>query len=344
MRSFAIAMLLLAGCGDDASPARSDAGTAQDAGVDAGADASASDGGRDAGAAPADAGASGPCTSFAAVEIRGTVESSELTEISGVVASRRQPGVLFVHNDSGESEARFFAIDDTGRHRGEISLDGASFSDWEDIAIGPRPGGGYDLYLGDTGDNAARESMGAMGRARITVYRVAEPDIPLDGEPVALTVEAFDTLRFVYPDHPHDSEAMFVDPESGDLYFITKEDDGMSTVFRAPAPIASGSDVTLEAVGEIAFGTEAAPGTPQSTAADIAPSGDAILVRTYASVLWWAHPSGVAIGETLALPAAQLPQAVEIQGEAIAFAHDARGYFTISEGRSARVHFHACAD
>lgn len=335
-----LAITLLLACGDDASPGPTDSGTpSSDAGTIATDGAiPTTDAGADAGAV--DAGGPASCTTFADAVVRGTIENDELTEISGAVASRRQPRILFVHNDSGESVPRFFAIDDTGRHRGEFTLEGASFSDWEDIAIAPSATG-YDVYLGDTGDNAARTSMGASGRARITVYRVPEPDVPLDGAPVTLTLDTFDTLRFVYPDHPHDSEAIFVDPSTSDLYLVTKEDDGMSTVFRAAAPIAIDADVTLEAVGEIAFGTPTAPGTAHCTAADISPAGDAILARTYGSVLRW--PITGSIGDSLStMPATRLPAAAELQGEAVAFAHDARGYFTISEGRGASVNFYAC--
>jgi hypothetical protein len=340
--SLAFSLALLAACGDDAAPSIADGGPLPDAGADAGsatADGGTEDAGTDAGSV--DAGAPPACTSFADAVVRGTIESDELVEISGAVASRRQPGVLFVHNDSGESVPRFFAIDDTGRHRGELVLEGASFNDWEDIAIAPSPGG-YDLYLGDVGDNEARTSMGERGRARVTVYRVSEPDVPLDGAPVTLTLDTFDTLRFVYPDHPHDCEAIFVDPTTGDLYFITKENDGMSTVFRAASPIATSGDVTLEAAGAIAFATASAPGGTQCTAADISPAGDAILARTYGSVLRW--PIAASIGESLGMPATRLPAAAELQGEAVAFAADGRGYFTISEGAAAPVHFYACTD
>jgi hypothetical protein len=335
------------GCGDDDSPAVDAGRTDRDAGpTEGGIDDGGIDGGAIDAASIDDGGtATTLCTSFAVGTSRGSVENTELTEISGVVASRRQPGVLYVHNDSGESVARFFAIDIGGGHLAEITLPGASSNDWEDIAIGPHEAGdGHAIYLGDIGDNAARTSGGEMGRSRILVHRAIEPDVALDGSSPPITIEAYDTFRFVYPDHPHDAESMFVDPANGDLYLITKENDGLSTVFRAAAPIATDRDVILEPVGGIAFGSADAPGNSHATAADIAPAGNAILVRTYLSVLWWERPPGTPIARAFSTAAAVLPMAAEMQGEAVAFAGDGRAYFTISEGRGAAVNYFACAD
>ena len=87
-------------------------------------------------------------------QLVGTISSSWLNETSGIVGSRSLPGTLWVHNDSGDS-ARFFAIGTTGALQGQFSLQNATATDWEDIAIGPKSGGGNYLYLGDIGDNSA---------------------------------------------------------------------------------------------------------------------------------------------------------------------------------------------
>src|SRR5262245_60198635 len=42
-----------------------------------------------------------------------TIQDRRLNELSGIAVSPDQPGVLFVHNDSGDS-SRFFAIDPEG--------------------------------------------------------------------------------------------------------------------------------------------------------------------------------------------------------------------------------------
>ncbi|VAX19112.1 hypothetical protein MNBD_IGNAVI01-2275, partial [hydrothermal vent metagenome] len=68
----------------------------------------------------------------------GIIESNEINEASGIAASRKNPGLFWTHNDSGDN-ARLFAFDSLGRHRGEFLLAGIQNRDWEDIAIGPGP-------------------------------------------------------------------------------------------------------------------------------------------------------------------------------------------------------------
>src|SRR5262245_877881 len=48
----------------------------------------------------------GPCKLFSSPAPVGQVQNIELIEISGLAASRTRPGVVYAHNDSGDS-ARF---------------------------------------------------------------------------------------------------------------------------------------------------------------------------------------------------------------------------------------------
>jgi hypothetical protein len=58
----------------------------------------------------------------------GTVTHSELPEVSGVVASRTHPDVLWVHNDSGD-RARVFAVNRSGVTLRQYPIDGATAVD-----------------------------------------------------------------------------------------------------------------------------------------------------------------------------------------------------------------------
>ena len=225
------------------------------------------------------------CASPPAIR-RGTVETKLLTEISGLAASRSQPGVLWAHNDSGDI-ARIFAMTDDGRHLGAYTLPSVQAIDWEDMALGPGPVDGKDyLYLGDIGDNAGQ-------RSEITVYRVREPDAGSDGE--LTDVEA---LVLQYPDRPHDAEVLLVDPLDGNIYIITKEiAGGPSTVFRAPG--AAAQVTVLEEVATVDFQALNAAEPPQDagplvlnlgwlpTGGDVAPDRSAVAIRTYAAVWVW---------------------------------------------------------
>jgi hypothetical protein len=103
----------------------------------------------------------------------GTFADPRIGESSGVAASRRSPGVLWTHNDSGD-RPYLFATDTSGAALGTFSVTGARNVDWEDIALG-RCAGATCLYLADTGDNNERRSSVALYRLVLTSERAILP-------------------------------------------------------------------------------------------------------------------------------------------------------------------------
>lgn len=102
----------------------------------------------------------GPASGSAAADpVMCHLQDPRITESSGVAAG---PGVLWTHNDSGDS-ARFFALDRRCRTLATYSVVGARATDWEDMARGAGA-----LWFGDIGDNAST-------RSGVVVYRVPEP-------------------------------------------------------------------------------------------------------------------------------------------------------------------------
>lgn len=269
-----------------------------------------------------DAGELGRCADFAPGTETGRVMSRALDEISGVVTSRRHDDTLWAHNDSGGG-ARLFAIDVRGALRGEWVLEGAAARDWEDVAREPRADGRDRLWIGDVGDNAARDGSGTP-RAFVEVLRFAEPEAIAAG-PTTIAAEEIDTIVLRYPDRPHDCEAIAVDPASGDLYLFAKENVGPADVFVARGPIAAGEERVLERVASIDPGSSV-------TGADFAVAGDELVLRTYRSVLLWERGGAETLAETLARAGRALPRAPEPQGEAVAWSARGDAYFTISEG------------
>jgi len=269
------------------------------------------------------------CPTFIVPAQLGTVESSLLVEISGVAASRKNADVLWVHNDSGDL-ARIYAMSIQGKHLGVYNLVGTSATDWEDMAIGPGPVEGQDyIYVGDTGDNARR-------RSSVTVYRVAEPLVSATQNPVTVNLDNVDALPMRYPGPAvYDCETLLVDPVSGDLFLVTKdrEGEGVARAFRNPAPHTPGVVVTLELVDTISLSS-------QVTGGDISPSGDAVLLRLYHQGHYWPRTAGTNLWEAFSGTACTVPLATEPQGEAIAFAADGLGYYTISEGAFQPIYFY----
>lgn len=265
------------------------------------------------------------CDGFAVPSATGSVSTAQLTEASGVVASRTQPGVLWVHNDSGDAAA-VYAVGTDGSDLGRFRLTNAVALDWEDIAIGPGPEPGRDyLYLADIGDN-----LGFRGN--LTVYRIPEPVADRAGG----LVEDVEALRVTYGegDRGLNAEAMFVDPLTGDVYIVTKGDDGTpSIVFRAPArELAADRIVLMEPVAILDLGDRA-----QVTAADIATDGGTVVLRGYNEVWMWAR-NDLDIGSSLSEEPCTAPSPDEVQGESIALAPGG-GYYTISEGTRPAVNY-----
>lgn len=252
-----------------------------------------------------------------------TIAQPALDELSGLAASRKNAGVLYAHNDSGDS-ARFFAVGFDGAALGELQLKGADAVDWEDIAVGPCPAGSC-VYLGDMGDNALNRDYSAL-------FRVAEPAIDV-AQPVGKQSLTWEWFPFHYPNHAHyDSEALLVHPLNGDVYVITKRKGADPThVFRLPAPLKANTDVEAVPVVDLPVPKE---DEPPITSGDIDPSGERLLLRTN-EVLYLAHvPSGQSFEAVFTAPWERLWVADELQGEAAAWLSSGAGYATASESES----------
>jgi hypothetical protein len=257
-----------------------------------------------------------------------TVAEPDLTEISGVVASRQSPGVLWMHNDSG-GDPEVFAVGTDGAPRGRYALAGAEARDWEDIALGPGPDEGVDdLYLGDIGDNTSQ-------RSDVTVYRVAEPAVA-EGDAGGQSLDGVAALTLTYADGARDAETLLSDPVTSDLFVVSKQWDGAPAgVYRIPADVAGtagGASATMERVADAGV-----PSGELATGGDISADGSLIAIRTYQGVLLWDRAPDQTVGEALAGEPCEAAATSELQGEAVAFladGPDGPAYVTVSEGQN----------
>lgn len=249
----------------------------------------------------------------------GEVEHSELVETSGL-APGTGGDLLWAHNDSGDAP-RLFALGDDGRDQGTVALEGARARDWEDIARGPGPDDSWWLYVGDIGDNDAV-------RDTVAVFALPEPPPPGAGTSATATVTP---RELVYEDGAHDAETLLVDPLSGDLYVLTKADDGRTGIYLAD------DDDTLRRVGGLRFGQGGLGAVPWLTGGDVSADGTRIVLRTYGGVHLWLRYPDEALHEALAGDPCRAPARLELQGEAIAFAPDRASYVTIGEGEHRAV-------
>jgi hypothetical protein len=268
-------------------------------------------------------GAHPPCGQFAAAVQTGTLFDGP-SEVSGIVASREQPDVFWIHEDAG-AQSILYAISGAGALLGQWKVKTpARIYDWEDIAIEPVAGGPDRIWVGDVGDNGVRDGTDARGF--VSVDRFSEPVVDRTQPPVSGTVTALDSFQFTYPDRPHDAEAIAVEPITGDLYIFGKDNPAPSGIFRARAPLTSG---VLELVGTV--------DATYFDGADFAPAGDELLVRSYGQTYYWSRAPGATWDATFGTSPKRihLPNAAEGTGEAIGFAPDASGFYTISENINA---------
>ncbi len=262
---------------------------------------------------------SATCPRFKPPTELGRITDGRLSELSGLVASRRQAGVLWVHNDSG-AEPILYALDRNGTLLAEVTIAGADAVDWEDIAIGPGPQAGLDyIYIADIGDNRRR-------RSQVTLYRLPEPTVdPAQGRQQGQQVEkttsaTAETIVLHYEHRPANAEALFVDPLGGELYVITKKA-GDAELYRADEGV-------LHRLRTIDVGEGALV-----TGADISADGRMIALRTYNHAYLWRREVGETIEHSLARSPCAITVAKEPQGEAIAFDPASPQLLSISESR-----------
>ena len=272
----------------------------------------------------------------------GAVQSDSLSELSGIAASRRNPGVLWVHNDSGDSPADL-RDQREGRTARRVQHPGAAERDWEDIAVGPGPDPNRSyLYLGDIGDNAAQYP-------EVIVYRVPEPKVDAATPLAPMTIGPADAIHLAYPDGPRDAETLIVDPLTRDIYIISKRE-LVPKVYRAAYPQSLTQQTKLEHVAVLPFGLF-------PTGGDVSPDGRRVIVRGIFGAALWDRPAHEGppnaehrVGDPVPLwhafsgRAKTIPLANEPQGEAICFDRQGEGYFTISEGKHPTLYYFASAE
>jgi hypothetical protein len=232
------------------------------------------------------------------------IGDSRVVESSGLAVSRRHPGVLWTHNDSGDA-ARVFAVGRDGRVLATLRFAGVEARDWEAVAVGRDELGGPALFVGDVGDN-----QGVW--PSVTVYRAAEPARLRDA---TVPVRRY---RLRYPDGPRDAEALLVDPRSNRLYVTSKEDAG-GGLYRAPARLRSDRVNLLRRVGRV---------PPLVTDGAFSPDGRLLVLRDYLAAHLYRTSGGRLATVTLPL---------QPQGESVAFSADGRSLLAGSEGGGSEV-------
>jgi len=268
-------------------------------------------------------------TRFEKPTVIGKISSREITESSGLVASRCNEGAFWTHNDSGNG-AFLFALDKTGKKLGTWKLPDTRNRDWEDIATIKNSAGECFLFIGDIGNNSRT-------RSEQKIFRVKEPKITeadkTSSQKSPKLTSAPETISFVYPDVRHDAEALMINPRTEEIYILSKRYSGASGVYKLPKDYKKGAVNKLEKVGDVSL-----PAFPNGsvTGGEISSDGKRVILCDYFNgyelelpedakafdEIWKDEPSIIKLGK-------------REQGEAICYSLDVRSVFATSEKQNA---------
>lgn len=278
---------------------------------------------------------------------KGIIENEQLDEGSGLIASRKNPGYFWAHNDSGDSNRLFF-FDSNGKGKKEFNLLNAVNRDWEDIGIVTESDGSATIYLADFGDNNLLYPSYA-------IYWFKEPTVSLSG-PEKNDISQVKKIEFTLPEGPRDMECLMIDQTTKDIYIISKRENLKRLYKISAANVKDGVKVTAEFVSELGFSNPFSSAQSVKelfyiTAGDITSDNQEIIIRNYGYIYYWKMKTGESIPDALARQAKVVPSQSkysstdglgEPQGEGLAFASDGSGYYTISESANTPggIHFY----
>ena len=275
-------------------------------------------------------------------------QDPRVAESSGIASASYSDSEIWTHNDSGDT-GRFFLVDTpTCETVASYSIsvppsvqepnsgESTNNSDIEDMARGRTADGHPMLLLADIGDNQ-------QARDVHVVYEMTEPDGTAADPGTEQPQTPLSIHTFAYPSQPWDAESVAVTPDRR-LVIVTKprsEPDlaytGHSEIYESSAPMGDSAvdPLVMTKVADIDFTALLGVTSGDSiaaTAADIAPDGSRLAVRTYTTAFEWSiGPEG-----DLAAAVAQPPQVIPLipskQGEGLAYSRDGTSLWTSSEG------------
>ena len=226
---------------------------------------------------------------------------TRFTEISGLATSVSHPGVLYLHNDSGDGPF-IYAVDSSScATLATLTVRGMDPRDAEAIATGRDAKGRAVIWFADIGDN--RDSW-----PYVTIYQMREPRTLADK---TLKATAF---RVTYDDIPHNAEALLANPMKPQLWIVTKQL-AHGSLYSLPVPLREGVVNRAQKIrregGLVTDGS-------------VSPDGQRYVLRDYDDAYVYA---GLPPGRLVAT----VPLPFQVQGEAITWAPDGRSLLIASE-------------
>lgn len=262
---------------------------------------------------------------FAPAERLAENTDPRLRETSGIAASHANPGLIWTQNDSG-NEPEIYLVDTDLKIKLIVRLADIENRDWEDIAVGPGPDPSKTyVYIADIGDN-----LGVYPYKYI--YRFVEPKA---GSTEVITLDKVDRIVFELEDGMKDTESLMVDPQSKKLYILSKREFPASmyeieNIGNPRDTITAPKVLTLPMLSLVA--------------ADCNHKDGSVLMKNYTNVYCWENNGNQSIITLLKGNPKTIAYESEPQGEAITWAVDGTGFYTLSErpeGQDSYLYFYA---
>ena len=274
---------------------------------------------------------SAPVVIPVSMQATGRIISKHLPEVSGIQASRSNPGHFYVHNDKGKSLVH--VINQEGSHLGSVNIKKAKNRDWEDITSVEVEDSVW-LVIGDVGDNSAKHKD-------VTLYFTKEPQPGVDGH-YSGSQKLHHKIELTYPDGARDCESIAYDPVEQEILFLTKRDKP-GRLYSIPLQVAmTEKKAELSFVGEMAelrkptlddrvkWGGRA-QWISQPTGMDIALNGQEAAVITYRSLYRYHRLEGESWLSALQRKPEEVVGPPAKQNEAVAYTVDGKAIYVTSE-------------
>ncbi|RRB04532.1 PE-PGRS family protein [Larkinella rosea] len=246
------------------------------------------------------------------------VQAGLVDEASGIVASHTMDGRLWVEQDGG-NPAEISLLTTDGKLEKRFSVPGVANRDWEDLAIGPGPQSGVSyLYLADIGDNFKQNDVSY-------IYRFPEPKNTNE------SISGIERISFRYPDGPRDAEAVLLDPQTRDLWIVSKAEEKVH-VYRLPYPQSTTDVIKADYYGELPLSL--------ITGGSVSADGEEIALISYLGAYHWRRKSGQSLADAMQKNSSSTlaTDPIGTQSEAICFDKNSNGYYTLPEkGNQASV-------
>ncbi len=238
------------------------------------------------------------------------IQDSRIRESSGLAISRKDPALLWTHNDS-DNAPQVFALSTRGTVEGVWGVPGTRNTDWEDISSCMYKGISF-LLVADTGNNSGK-------RNTFQLYFFPEPENGKNIQPSDVR-----GITFRYESGAPDCEAVSIDPVSYHVYLIVKTSADDAGVFRLPPPL-QWTDQEAVALKKGSVPISGATGfefSPDGTKAVICTYGNGFLFEKREGQEWPDAFAGKP--ETVSLP-------FRIQGEAVCWSADSAKLYLTTE-------------